>query len=120
MIRVPRGARVFVHDGPADMRKSYDTLMALVTSEMGSDLMKGDIFLFVGKDRRRAKVLLFDGTGVCIVQKRLSKGRFHEAWQRREITQQELRLFLRGSVQVWTTATPVTASDMLLENNAFS
>ena len=119
MIRVSRSARVFVHDGPADMRKSYDTLMALVQKDMGSDLLKGDLFLFIGKDRKRAKVLFFDGTGVCIVQKRLSKGRFHEAWQRREIKQGELRLFLRGSVLVWKTATDVTASDMLLEKSAF-
>lgn len=119
MIRLQRTARVFVHDGPADMRKSYDTLMALVKTAMGSDIMRGDLFLFVGKDRKRAKVLFFDGTGVCILQKRLSKGRFHDAWRRREITQAELRLFLRGSELVWSIAQPVTEADMLLEKTAF-
>lgn len=92
--------RVFVHRGPADMRKSYDTLAGLVVQEMNGDVLAGDLFLFVGRDRRRAKVLHFDGTGMCILQKRLARGRFANVWERQELTPSELSLFLEGSAQV--------------------
>src|SRR5262245_54980271 len=74
--------RVFVHDKPTDMRKSFDTLAALVTASK-RDAMTGELFLFVGKDRRRAKVLFFDGTGLCVFAKRLSRGTFGAIWEAR-------------------------------------
>jgi len=82
------------------MRKSYDTLSGVVRHQMGSDVLSGDLYLFVGKDLRRAKVLYFDGTGLCLFQKRLSTGRFPAPWEsggRAEMTQSELALFLEGS-----------------------
>ena len=92
--------RVFVHRGPADMRKSYDTLAGLVQDEMKGDVLAGDFYLFVGRDRRRAKILCFDGTGMCILQKRLARGRFADVWAKPELTPSELSLFLEGSTQV--------------------
>jgi transposase len=71
-----RAVRVFAYSAPVDMRKSYNGLEGLVRNEMGHDLMRGDMYLFTGKDRRRAKVLLFDGTGLCIYLKKLSLGQF--------------------------------------------
>lgn len=56
--------------------------------------------LFVGKCRRRAKVLWFDGTGLCLLAKRLEKGRFAAVWSTPELTQSELMLFLEGSEAV--------------------
>lgn len=38
--------------------------------------MAGDLFVFIGRDRLRAKVLGWDGTGLWIYSKRLEKGRF--------------------------------------------
>ena len=92
--------RVFVHRGPADMRKSYDTLAGLVQTQMKSDVLAGDLYLFIGRDRRRAKILYFDGTGMCILQKRQARGRFADVWARAELTPSELSLFLEGSMQV--------------------
>jgi transposase len=48
----------------------------------GRQVLTGDLFLFVGRDRRRAKVLYFDSTGMCLFAKRLEKGQFSAAWQR--------------------------------------
>ncbi|WP_434348712.1 IS66 family insertion sequence element accessory protein TnpB [Myxococcus virescens] len=42
----------------------------------GGELLTGDVFLFVGQSRKRAKVLYFDGTGLVLVTKRLYRGRF--------------------------------------------
>lgn len=78
------------------MRKSFNTLSALV-SAMGHDVVAGDAFVFVAKGRRRAKVLWFDGTGLCLLAKRLERGRFAPVWERTELTSSELVLFLEGS-----------------------
>lgn len=91
--------RVFAQ--PIDMRKSFDTLSALVTHGMGRDLLSGELFLFVGKTCRRAKVLYFDGTGLCLFAKRLEKGRFMAPWKSAGVplvwSMTDLTLFLEGS-----------------------
>ena len=102
MIGSTRQVTVHVYARPTDMRKSFDTLAYLVSKELGRDILRGDVFLFVGKTRRRAKVLYFDGTGLCLFVKRLETGRFAAPWQRGEDgalqwTMSELSLFLEGS-----------------------
>ena len=100
MIGSSRRLRVFVHRQPTDMRKAFDTLGAIVTGQMRGDLLSGDYFLFVGKDRKRAKVLYFDGTGLCLLSKRMDKGRFMAPWEdqgREELTASELALFIEGA-----------------------
>lgn len=67
---------------------------------MGHEVAAGDVFVFVGRGRRRAKVLWFDGTGLCLLAKRLEKGRFAALWEKRELTSSELVLFLEGSEAV--------------------
>ncbi len=87
------------------MRKSFNTLAALVEQEMKRSVLSGDMFLFVGRDRKRAKVLYFDGTGMCLLAKRLDKGRFAPLWNRKkdggvELSPTELALFIEGSEMV--------------------
>jgi len=84
------------------MSKGIDGLALIVRAELGRDPMSGDLFLFVGRDRRRAKVLYFDGTGMCVFYKRLDKGRFASVWgdekeRQIEMTATELTLFIEGS-----------------------
>lgn len=102
MITLGRAVRVFAYAEPVDMRKSFDTLGALVREGLGHDVLDGALFVFVGRDRRRAKVLHWDGTGMCVLAKRLAKGRFAAPWERKrgtslEWTTSELALFLEGS-----------------------
>jgi transposase len=103
MIGLPRGLSVYAFDEPCDMRKSFDTLAALVLERMSHDVLTGDLFLFISRDRRRAKVLYFDGTGMCLFAKRLEKGQFSAVWKRAkskrgfEMTLTELSLFVEGS-----------------------
>ena len=103
MIGLPRGVSVYAFDEPCDMRKSFDTLTALVTEHMKHDVLAGDLYLFVSRDRKRAKVLYFDGTGMCLFAKRLEKGQFTATWKRAKsarglsMTLSELSLFVEGS-----------------------
>lgn len=106
MIGAERRVRVFARAAPTDMRKSFDTLSALVSIELGRDPLEGDMFLFVGARLRSAKVLFWDGTGLCVFHKRLSKGRFAAPWKRSAegavtMSRSELDLFIEGSQLVF-------------------
>lgn len=94
--------RVYAFAEPVDMRKGFDGLSALVREHLGRDPLSGDVFLFVSRNRIRAKVLHWDGTGLCIYAKRLETGRFATLWERSQggevsLTSSELQLFLEGS-----------------------
>jgi len=102
MIGSSRNVAAYAHSAPVDMRKSFDTLANLV-SKAGFNVMSGELFLFVGRDRTRAKVLYWDGTGLCVFAKRLEKGRFAAPWDREsplQLTTTEMALFLEGSTLV--------------------
>jgi len=97
-----RSVRVFAYASPADMRKGFDGLYGLVKEHLKADPLSGDMYLFVSSNRKRAKVLLWDGTGLCLYAKRLEKGRFAQVWgeDTLELTMSELQLFLEGSALV--------------------
>lgn len=103
MIGLPRGVDVFMYDEPCDMRRSFNTLTLLVEQTMKRRVLDGDLFLFVAKNQTRAKVLYFDGTGLCLLAKRLEKGqRFLAPWKmrRNQLTLSELALFIEGATAV--------------------
>ncbi len=101
MIGLGRRVPVYAFGESVDMRKSFDTLGAIVREHIKHDVLEGALHVFVGKDRRRAKVLFWDGTGMCVLAKRLEKGRFAAPWEKKkqvlEWTTSELALFLEGS-----------------------
>ena len=105
MIGSTRSLQVWAYPAPADLRKGFDGLYGLVVSELRRDPLSGDCFLFTNRKRTRAKVLLWDGTGLCIYMKRLEQGRFARLWRAAgeepadtiELTMSELALFLEGS-----------------------
>ena len=99
MLSVPGRTRIFAYTQPADLRKSYDGLAALVREHLERDLLEGDLFVFVNRARSRLKALYFDGTGVCILQKRLEVGRFPDLWHKSmplRLTPAEMALLLDG------------------------
>lgn len=101
MIGSTRNLRVLAYPAPADLRKGYNGLSGLVSRDLGTDPLSGDCYLFVNRKRDAAKVLMWDGTGLCIFQKRLERGRFAALWRRREdsvvtLTMSELALMLEG------------------------
>lgn len=101
MILAPsRAVRVFAYPAAADLRKGYDGLYGLVKNALQCDPMSGDMYLFVNESRKLCKVLVWDGTGLCIFQKRLERGCFAKLWrddgQVVRLTQSELALFIEG------------------------
>lgn len=105
MLSLSSSVRVIAYAAPADMRKGFDTLSALIREHLGRDPLSGDLYLFVSRNRIRAKVLVWDGTGACLYTKRLEEGRFASLWRRSgkgelELTISELSLFLEGCKEV--------------------
>ena len=105
MIGSTRQITVWAYGGPADLRKGFDGLSGLVSQGLRHDPLSGDCYLFVNATRKRAKVLVWDGTGLCIYAKRLERGRFACLWRETEarvvrLTMSELQLFLEGSTLV--------------------
>lgn len=99
-----RAVRVFAFPAPVDLRKGYDGLYGLVQTSLRRDPLSGELFLFVNQSRKLCKVLLWDGTGLCIFQKRLEKGTFAKLWrddgQVVRLTASELALFIEGCTLV--------------------
>ena len=98
MIGASLSRRVYAYGAPVDMRKGHDGLSAIVREGLGRDPLSGDLYLFVSRNRIRAKVLLWDGTGLCVYAKRLEKGRFARLWRAQagevlELSSSELQLF---------------------------
>lgn len=75
MLSLPPSVRVFVAVVPADMRGSFDALAGAVR-RLGLDPVDGHVYLFLNKRRRLAKALWFDGSGWCVLGKRLEAGTF--------------------------------------------
>ena len=70
------GLRVMVASRPVDFRRGMDGLAAMVTHVLLADPFAGDVFIFRSKRRDRIKLILWDGSGLCMVTKRLEAGSF--------------------------------------------
>lgn len=67
--------QIFLATDAVDMRGGFDRLAGRVV-QAGLDLYAGHLFVFISKRRTHLKILTWDGTGMVILYKRLSKGCF--------------------------------------------
>lgn len=101
MIHLPASVRVYLCLTPCDMRKSFDSLQALVRDHLELDAFAGHLFVFSSRRKDRVKILYWDRDGFAVWSKRLEEGRYvvpfeDGAEHRREITAQELGALLSG------------------------
>jgi transposase len=68
--------RLWLYGAAVDMRKGIDGLAAIVLSQLQRDPLCGDVFLFVGRDPSRLKLLCWERDGYWLATKRLAQGRF--------------------------------------------
>ena len=78
MIIPAQNVKVIIATQPVDFRKGHDGLAAVVQNELGLDPHSGVIAVFRAKRGDRIKVLLWDGSGLVMIYKRLEAGKF--AW----------------------------------------
>jgi transposase len=76
MIQVTPHMRVLVAVEPADFRKGIDGLAAVCRAVLRQDPFSGGVFVFANRRRQAIKILVYDGQGFWLCQKRLSKCRF--------------------------------------------
>jgi transposase len=68
--------RYFLYGEVVDMRKSFDGLSGIVTQRMGKEVCSGDVYIFLGKDLSRIKLLVWEQGGFVLYYKRLEAGTF--------------------------------------------
>jgi transposase len=99
MLGLTAATRIYLYQGAADMRCSFDGLAGLVRAGLGGDPLSGALFVFANRRRTLAKLLYWAGDGFVIWAKRLEKGTFRfpsSASQSAEIDHRHLMLLLEG------------------------
>lgn len=76
MIQVTPQMRILVAVEPADFRKGIDGLARVCREVLGEDPLGGCVFVFRNRQATALKILVYDGQGFWLCQKRLSTGRF--------------------------------------------
>ena len=76
MITAGREMQVLVATIPVDFRKQADGLAAIVQAALGADPFCGAVYVFRSKRLDRVKLLWWDGTGICLMTKRLESAQF--------------------------------------------
>ena len=76
MIQITPQMRIFLAVKPADFRKGIDGLAQVCRQVLKQDPFSGYLFIFKNKRANAIKILVYDGQGFWLCQKRLSKGRF--------------------------------------------
>lgn len=77
MIQIAPQMRILVAVEPVDFRKGIDGLAAVCRNVIGEDPFSGYLFVFRNRRGTAIKILIYDGQGYWLCQKRLSSGRFN-------------------------------------------
>lgn len=95
------GLRVFVYRSVIDMRCGFERLHSICVHQMQAVIDQGHVYIFFGKNRKRLKILFYDGSGLILIAKRIERGRFmnlEDLLGRSEIKLSELKQIMHGSV----------------------
>ena len=89
---------VYLWQGRADMRISFDRLAELVQEKLGKSVTQGGLYVFFSRKRERIRILYWDSDGYAIWQKRLEAGTFRVEQKEdvEEISGVDLEMLLSG------------------------
>src|SRR5216684_7000383 len=76
MIGLAAGTQIWIVAGVTDMRRGFVGLSGMVQTALEQNPFSGQVFVFRGKRGDLIKVLWWDGDGLCLLAKRLERGRF--------------------------------------------
>ena len=97
MIQISPQMRILVAIKPVDFRKGIDGLAGICRLVLKSDPFSGYVFVFRNRRGTAIKILVYDGQGYWLCQKRLSSGRFHwwpEKGRVEQLAAHELQMIL--------------------------
>ena len=75
MLQLTPQMRIFVACQPVDFRKGMDSLAGYCRSRLDRDPLSGALFLFHNRSRTSIRILVYDGQGIWLCTKRLSRGK---------------------------------------------
>ena len=75
MLQITPQHRLLFSIASVDFRSGIDGLGSLCRKTLETDPFTGVIFIFTNKKRTSVKLLVYDGTGFWLCQKRLSSGK---------------------------------------------
>ena len=76
MIQLTPHMRILLAVEPIDFRAGIDALAGACRQRLDADPFSGGLFVFCNRARTAIKILVYDGQGFWLCQKRLSAGRF--------------------------------------------
>jgi transposase len=76
VIQITPQMRILVAVEAVDGRKGIDSLARLCQERLQADPFSGCLFIFRSRRATAIRILVYDGQGFWLAQKRLSKGRF--------------------------------------------
>src|SRR5207249_7796950 len=76
VIQITPQMRILVAVESIDLRRGIDGLAQICKDALKSDPFSGGLFVFRNRKATTIKILVYDGQGFWLCQKRLSKGRF--------------------------------------------
>ena len=75
MLQITPQHRLLLAVQPTDFRKGIESLKALCEQQLQHDPFSGTVFVFTNKPRTGVKILVYDGNGFWLCQKRFSQGK---------------------------------------------
>ena len=101
MLHLSPTCKCYLYAKDTDMRKGFDSLSGIVSSQMRLDAFDGSLFIFINKKHNQVKLLLFEGDGFALYHKRLEKGTYELPDTSSEstshsISAQQLQFILQG------------------------
>jgi transposase len=77
MIQISPQHQLFVYVHPIDFRRGIDGLVGFCRTTLAQNPFTGTLFVFRNKRGTTVKILVYDGTGFWLMQKRFSQGVLH-------------------------------------------
>ena len=101
MLHLGASCQYYLYNGNTDMRKGFDSLCGIVSSQMQLDALSGAIYIFINKKRNQVKLLLWEGDGLSLYHKRLERGTYERPQMQDGesgcmIAPQQLQFILQG------------------------
>jgi transposase len=109
MIQITPQMRILVAVEPVDGRKGIDSLAQLCQERLQTDPFSGCLFVFRSRRATAIRILVYDGQGFWLAQKRLSKGRFRW-WPEGRSPREVARTLAAHQLQVLLAAGDPTAA----------
>jgi len=103
MLHLSAACHYYLYTGTTDMRKGFDSLCGIITSQMNHNALSGAVFIFLNRKHNQVKLLLWEGDGFALYHKRLEQGTYELPASGADdqspglaVSSQQLQLILQG------------------------